>query len=89
MEKPMRDAPCNIAQEPTMNTMDLIDDIAIHHEIALTLVQLIGLIGSGIGYERDREVGMNVIERELHAAAASMKALTALIPDCRDEGVQP
>jgi hypothetical protein len=69
-----------------LSTMDLIDDIHIHHETASAMLHLIGLIGGGIGYEGDREIALNVIERELHAAAASMKALTQKIHGCLDEG---
>lgn len=67
------------------SAMDFINDIDEHHEVALALVQLVGLIGGSIGYERDREVAMNVIETELHAAADSMKALTEKIRDCLED----
>ena len=86
----MRDAPRNIPQELPMNTMELIDDIAIHHEVALTLVQLVELIGGGIGYERHREVVMNVIGTEVRgAAAASMKALTEKIDGYLEQEDRP
>lgn len=74
----------NAAPKP-LSAMDLIDDIHIHHDVALTLVHLVGLIGSSIGYEGDREVAINVIEREILAAADSMKELTEKLRDCLED----
>jgi hypothetical protein len=85
----MIDAPRNIPQELPMNTMELVDDIVIHHDAALSLLHLLGLIGGSIGYDQDREVALNVIEREIHDAAASMKALAEKICGCLDEEVRP
>jgi len=65
--------------------MDFVNDIDVHHEVALTLVQLVGLIDGSIGYERHLMVVMNVIETELHAAAASMLALTKLLRNCLED----
>ena len=66
--------------------MDLINDISANHEIALALAALVGLIGGSIGYDGHREVALNVIERELVAATASMTALTEKIRHCLGEG---
>jgi hypothetical protein len=82
----MNDAPRMIPQEPAPTTMVLVHEIRVHHDIALTLSQLAELIGNSIGYQHHCVVLLNVIETELHAAAASMTALTEKIRDCLDEG---
>ena len=72
---------------PTASTtMELVNDIDGHHEIALTLSQLAEVIDGSIGYQHHCIILMNVIETELRAAAASMTALVEKIRDYLDEG---
>jgi hypothetical protein len=66
-------------------TMELVNDIDAHHEVALSLSQLAELIDGSIGYQQHCIVLLNVIETELRAAAASMTALTELIRDCLED----
>jgi hypothetical protein len=68
-----------------LSTVDLVDDIHIRLQTGISLLALIGLIGGSIGYEGHREVALNVIERELHAAADSMSALTEKLHDCLED----
>jgi hypothetical protein len=67
-------------------TMELVNGIDGHHEIALTLSQLAEVIDGSIGYQHHCIILMNVIETELRAAAASMTALVEKIRDYLDEG---
>jgi hypothetical protein len=79
----------NDTRAATPTAMDAVNDIHAHHDVVITLAQLAELIDGSIGYEKHMIVLLNVIETEIRAADASMKALTEKICGCLDKEVQP